>query len=57
MIHIITIIIATPPFTTDVRIGSKSPKPETEIGPNTITAIPPPITINIHNPNKNPKIS
>ena len=40
--------IAIPPFVTDVKILSNSPKPEIEIGPKIITAIPPPRRIKIH---------
>ena len=40
---------------TDVINQSNSPNPETENGPNIVTAIPPPTSIKIHIPNKNPK--
>ena len=48
-------MIATIALITDPINQSSSPNPEIENGPNIVTAIPPPTSIKIHIPNKNPK--
>ena len=48
-------MIATIALITDPINISNSPNPETEIGPNSVTTIPPPTSIKIHIANKNPK--
>ncbi len=54
-IHITTRMIATIALITDPKKKLNSPNPETEIGPNIVTTIPPPTSIRIHIANKNPK--
>lgn len=46
--------MAIAPLIPDEIIQLKSPNPVTEIGPRTITKIPPPSKINPHIANKNP---
>ena len=48
-------MIATIALITEPINQSSLPNPEIENGPNIVTAIPPPISIKIHIPNKNPK--
>jgi hypothetical protein len=48
-------MIATIALITDPINISNSPNPETEIGPNIVTTIPPPTNIKSHIANKNPK--
>lgn len=48
-------IIAIIPFTIEFNKELNSPNPESEIGPTTRIAIPPPIIIRIHIKNINPK--
>ena len=48
-------MIATTALITDAINQSSSPNPEIEMGPNTVTTIPPPTSIKIHIANKNPK--
>jgi hypothetical protein len=48
-------MIAISPLDAELKKESNSPKPEIEIGPRIITAIPPPTIIKIHIKNMNPK--
>ena len=46
--------MATIALMTEETNQSRSPKPETDIGPRRMTTIPPPTTIRTHIANKNP---